>query len=257
MLGFAACGGDWVLFCDADFEVDAVWVGEALELADRRPELGGIWGRVEEWFEDGNGQRPGNLDLFGVGRDERAVKYLTTPALYRRRALTDVGGYDPRLNSEEDFELGMRLRRARFKLVSLGHAAGRHWSAPRPSFAEIGRRWRAGLLFGQGQVLRIYSGHSGFVTLLWRQRLYLAMLALWTFGALAGITALLMRNPRVFYAWALLPLVLLVLMALRKRSARLALHSLLSWTALGLGLVAGWFRLRAGTHAPVSGGRAC
>ena len=43
-------------------------------------------------------------------------------------------------------------------------------------------------------------------------------------------------------------------MTLRKRSARLGLHALLSWTVIGAGLLVGLFRVRAG--APVTAGGA-
>jgi hypothetical protein len=243
MRGFAACGGDWVLFVDADVEVAPEWVADALAAAaGAEPRLAGLGGRLEEWFVDARGERPGRSDLLRVGTAGRTVDYLTTPALYRRAALAAVGGYDVRLSSEEDFELGLRLRRAGHELRVLGRSAGRHWSGPRPSFGELARRWRSGLCFGQGQVLRVYAGRPGFGVLLRRQWLYLAALGLWTLDLAALAAALLSGDARAWAAWVALPLVPLVPMSLRKRSPRLALHSLLTWTLHGLGLVAGLLR---------------
>jgi hypothetical protein len=249
MLGLAGCAGDWVLFVDADVEVEPAWVASALAAvaagaatAGPGARLAGLGGRLEEWFVDARGERPGRPDLLRVGREERVVDYLTTPALYRRSALEAVGGYDVRLSSEEDFELGLRLRRAGHELRSLGQAAGRHWSGPRPSFRELARRWRSGLCFGQGQVLRIYAGRPGFGVLLRRQGLYLAALGLWTLDLAALGIGLVTGDARAWVAWAALPLVPLVPMSLRKRSPRLALHSLLTWTLHGVGLLAGLLR---------------
>jgi hypothetical protein len=243
MLGFAACGGEWVLFVDADVEVEPAWVAEALAIVsgasapDAR--LAGLWGRLEEWFEEGGRVRPGAPDLYRVGRAEREVDYLATLALYRREALAAAGGYDPRLHSEEDFELGLRLKRAGHRMRSLGRLAGRHWSAPRPSFAELSRRWRTGLCFGQGEVLRLYLGRPGFGALLRRQGLYLATLAMWAGGAVTLGAALALRDLRPALLWAALPAGVLALVAARKRSARLAALSLLTWTLNGFGLVLG------------------
>ncbi len=243
MLGLAACRGDWVLFVDADVEVEPDWVAAALAAAESPGgRLAGFGGRLEEWFVDGRGERPGRPDLLRVGFEERTVDYLTTPALYRRAALTAVGGYDVRLCSEEDFELGLRLRRAGHELRSLGRMAGRHWSGPRPSFGELARRWRSGLCFGQGQVLRIYAGRSGFGVLLRRQWLYLATLGLWGLDLAALGIWLVTGDAGALAAWIALPLVPLVPMVLRKRSLRLALHSLLTWTLHGAGLLAGLLR---------------
>ena len=245
MLGCAACGGEWVLFADADVELERAWLDAALEAAERARggRLAGLWGRLEEWFVSAEGERPGNPDLYGVGREERVVDYLATLVFYRREALIEAGGYDTRLSSEEDFELGLRLRGLGFELRSLAPLAARHWSAPRPSFGELGRRWRTGLCFGQGQVLRLYAGRPGFATLLRRQALYLATLAMWALGLVVLVLALAGAGARPVLAWLFLPLAVLAAMALRKRSARLALYSLLSWTLNGFGLLVGLVRL--------------
>jgi glycosyltransferase involved in cell wall biosynthesis len=235
--GFAACGGTWVLFADADVEVDAAWLERALAEAGDGA-TAGLWGRLEEWFVDGDGERPGSRDLYRVGDTDRESDYLATLALYRRDALEQVGGYEPRLNSEEDFELGLRLRAAGFRLRSLAPRAARHWSGPRPSFSELGRRWGTGLCFGQGQVLRLYLGRAGLGAHVRRQAHYFATLALW----LAAPVALALAGLRGLAAWALAVLALLALMALRKRSARLAVYSLLTWTVNAAGMVVGFAR---------------
>ena len=243
MVGFAACGGDWVLFVDADIEVDAIWMRAAIARAEREPGLAGIGGRIEEWFVDGAAGRPGQPDLLRVGSTERPVDYLAALALYRRDALHAAGGYDVRLNSEEDFELGMRLRWRGFEMRSLGMLGARHWSAPRPSFAELSRRWGTGICFGTGQALRIYFGRRGFGTLLKRQRLYVAALGMWSLGVLALAASLAARNPVAIALWGVIPVAIVALMSVRKRSVRLAVHSLLTWSLQGLGMVVGLFRL--------------
>ena len=239
MLGFAACGGDWVLFPDADIEIEPAWLGAAMALAEREPSLGGIWGRIEEWFTRDGREWRGSPDMHRVGDQDRRVAYITTPALYRRQALIAAGGYDARLNSEEDFELGMRMTRLGLELRSLGMLAAKHWSGPRPSFAEIGRRWRTGLCFGTGQVLRIYAGRPGMGTLVRRQSLYLATLAMWTLGLMAVVIAAATRHALPLALWLALPVLVLAVMTLRKRSLVLAVHSLLVWTVQGAGLGVG------------------
>ncbi len=251
MAGFRACGGEWVLFVDSDMELDRAWVDAAVATAEREPGLGGLGGRIEEWFVDGSGERPGKRDLYGTGDTDHPVDYFGNVAFYRRAALEAVGGYDERLCSDEDFELGMRMRWRGLELRALGLRAGRHWSAPRPSFPELGRRWRTGLFYGQGQVLRLYLGRRGFGTLLHRQGLYVLATGMWGLGLLALAAWLLTGDARPFAGWLVAPLGALALMTAKKRSPRLALHSLLSWTMLGLGMVAGLFRpLPAGVSGP-------
>ena len=254
MLGFAACGGDWVLFADADVEVEKGWLERAIETAAREPALGGLWGRIEEWFVDGAGERRGSRDLYLVGDGDRPSEYLATLAFYRREALLEAGGYDARLSSEEDFELGLRLTRAGVGLWAIAPLAARHWSAPRPSFGELSRRWSTGLCFGQGQVLRLYFGRPGFGALLARQRLNLATLAMWLLGGVALVVSLVRGDLRPLAAWAVLPLAVLLVMSVRKKSARLALHSLLAWTLNGFGLLVGLWRVPRDQHRAFPGG---
>jgi Glycosyl transferase family 2 len=256
MLGFAACGGDWVLFVDADVEIEVAWVERAIELAVREPALGGLWGRIEEWFADAGGERPGVRDLYRVGDGDHVSSYTATLSFYRRAALLAVGGYDARLNSEEDFELGLRFARAGLGLRAIAPLAARHWSAPRPSFAELGRRWSAGLCYGQGQVLRVYLGRPGFGVLLRRQTLYLGTLALWSIALATEALALARSDPRAALLGAALPLAAWGAMAARKRSARLGLHALLAWTVLGAGAAVGFFRVRRNPGAPAAAGSA-
>ena len=56
--------------------------------------------------------------------------------------------------------------------------------------------------------------------------------------------------------WALAPLSLFALMAARKRSAKLALHSLLTWTVNGAGMVVGFVRGGVPAPAPAAAGEA-
>ncbi len=237
-LGFESCGGDWVLFVDADVEVDAAWIDRALSIAASPGAPAGLWGRLEEWFIDGAEERPGVRDLYRLGDTDHDSDYLATLALYHRESLESAGRYEPRLSSEEDFELGLRMRQRGHRLRAVTPCAGRHWSAPRPSFGELSRRWSTGLCFGQGQVLRLYLGRAGLSQHLARQWHYLGMLAL----LLAAPVAVFAAGPRGLLAWALAPLVLFAVMTLRKRSPRLALHSLLTWGINTAGMVVGFIR---------------
>jgi len=245
--GFEACGGAWVLFVDADVEVEPTWVERACRVAATDVSVAGLWGRIEEWFEDGARVRSGSRDLYRVGDGDAEAPYTATLSFYRRDALTHVGGYESRLQSEEDFELGLRLRQAGFPLRTLAPLAARHWSAPRPSFAEVGRRWRTGLCFGPGQALRLYTGHPGFGDLARRNAHYFGTLALW----LAAPVAFALGGPLTLAGWALAWLAMFLLVTVKKRSARLALHSLVTWTVMAAGTVVGYVRGGVAAPAPV------
>ena len=81
-----------------------------------------------------------------------------------------------------------------------------------------------------------------------RQGIYFAMLALW----LAAVPAVLLGGVRGLGLWALAPMALLAVMTLRKRSVKLALHALLTWSVHAAGLVVGF--ARGGPPAPAAEG---
>ena len=245
--GFEACGGAWVLFVDADIEVEAAWIERACRVAATDVTVAGLWGRIEEWFEDGGRVWSGSRDLSHVGDGDAEARYTAGLSFYRRDALAHVHGYEARLQSEEDFELGLRLRQAGFPLRTLAPLAAKHWSGPRPSFAEVGRRWRTGLCFGPGQALRLYTGRPGFGELARRNAHYFATLALW----LAAPAALAAGSAPALAGWALVWLALFVALAFKKRSPRLALHSLVTWTVMAAGTVVGYVRGGVASPTPV------
>ena len=146
------------------------------------------------------------------GDERREVDYLTGPGpLPSRRAARGAAATTCGCAREEDFELGLRLRATGVPPAAASRPArARHWSAPRPSLGEVLRRWRTGLCYGQGQVLRLYLGRAGLGAHLRRQAHYFATLALW----LAAPAALVAGGPPALAAWALAPLALLALMTL-------------------------------------------
>ncbi|NOT33779.1 MAG: glycosyltransferase [Candidatus Eisenbacteria bacterium] len=241
MHGLSLLAGEWILFVDADTEVDAAWLARALATATAAEAgLAGVGGRLEEWNEVAGAERCADPDMNRVGDAEREVPLLTTPVLYRRAALEAVGGYDVRLSAEEDFELGMRLGRSGYRLRVVPGPAARHWNDPRPSFAELARRWRSGLAFGPGQALRLYVGRPGFARLAARQWFAWFALVFWLAGGVALVASLASRSPLAVAAWSAALLLMLLALAFRKRSARLGLHAWLAWTLGAAGLVAGF-----------------
>ena len=64
-------------------------------------------------------------------------------------------------------------------------------------------------------------------------------MGMWGLGALALVASLLRGDPWPFGAWLALPGAVLAVMLARKRSVFLAVHSVLTWTLNGAGMVVG------------------
>jgi hypothetical protein len=169
----------------------------------------------------------------------------------RREAFEAVRGFDPRLPAEEDMELCLRLRARGGRVVALDQRAAFHDCAPRPSLAEIRRRFARGLFSGQGLLLRYSWGTPWFGQHLWRQRLYLATFAHALVGA--GLALVWIAGgdapwaARTLTLWAASTVGAWAIMAWRKRSLALGGLSILMWLALGVGIVRAWATGRAGS----------
>jgi glycosyltransferase involved in cell wall biosynthesis len=98
--------GAFVLFLDADTLVYPDFLPRALELLQAESALAGVNGHIDDLSEAGE-------PLSDIEERHDAivdVKWLRGPCcFYRREALVQVGSFDPRLATEEEAELGLRL----------------------------------------------------------------------------------------------------------------------------------------------------
>jgi len=231
---------DFLLYVDGDVRVDAGFPAAAVALLQGDRGLFGVGGELR--FDEGRGEPPAPPPS-----GPRPVPLLPALAVYRAAALEAVGGFVPWLESEEDADLGLRLRRAGGRLVRIG-PGGVHRSGPRGGLDETFRRYRAGLYFGQGRVVRLRWGGPLAAATLARQWLYLAVILLWL-GAAAGV-----------WVWppaAALPLLLVLAgaaVAARKGSARAAAVSLVTWHVMAWGLLVGLARKPRAREARLKAG---
>ncbi len=111
--GTIKVSGKFVLFLDADTLIYRGFLSAALAELQHNPTLAGVNGWIDDTTESGE-----PVDhIEERHQDPSHVKWLRGPScLYRRRALIEVGGFDPHLATEEEAELGLRLIRAGWEL---------------------------------------------------------------------------------------------------------------------------------------------
>jgi cellulose synthase/poly-beta-1,6-N-acetylglucosamine synthase-like glycosyltransferase len=228
----------YLLFADDDVVVEPEFVARAVAMLDAEPRVVGVGGRIHErQWQDGKLVREiPDLHKSGTGGD---VEMLAAAWLARRTAFEAAGGFDPRLPAEEDMELCLRLAEAGGRVVALDLRAAYHDCRPRPSLAEIRRRWSSGLFAGQGLLLRQSWGTKAFARHFARQRLYLATFAYAALGVLLAI-ATPFGAGGAFGLWTLGATGAWAAMALKKKSLALGGLSILAWLALGAGIVRAW-----------------
>jgi len=240
--GARAGAGPWILFADADVVFEPGFVYAAIAALETTTTAAGAGGRIHErQWKDGRLVRE-IPDLHRTGRGG-TVEMLAAAWLARRTAFEAVGGFDPRLPAEEDMELCIRLAGAGTPVIALDRRAAYHDCAPRPSLAEIRRRLKGGLFAGQGLVLRHAWGGPLFTRHLVRQRLFLFTVLYAALGATLLVAALagLSWAGAAAAGWALGAAFAWALMAWRKRSLALGGLAILTWLALGLGILRAWW----------------
>lgn len=239
-LGYQESAGEFVYILDGDMEMLPGFLPEALAFMQARPYVAGVGGRVVEM---------NTSSLEYIARVERGMGHmqagevdrLDMGGLYRRAAVAQAGYFSDRnLHSYEEFDLAVRLRARGWKLWRLAVDSVQHHGHDAPPYQLLVRRWRSRYICGLGEVVRAAWGqpHLGLVLTGVRElRLYAAVLLWW----LALLALLLMPMPWTvrILAFLLIALAPFVLMAWRKRSARKAVFSVVSWCFNAAGLVRG------------------
>lgn len=239
-LGYQESAGDFVYILDGDMEMLPGFLSDALFFMQAHPDVAGVGGRVVEM---------NTSSLEYVARVERGMGHmqagevdrLDMGGLYRRAAVAQAGYFSDRnLHSYEEFDLAVRLRARGWKLWRLGVDSVQHHGHDAPPYQLLVRRWRSRYICGLGEVVRAAWGqpHLGLVLTGVRElRLYAAVLVWWL--VLLVFWMLPMPWTARIMGFSLIALAPFFLMAWRKRSARKAVFSVVSWCFNAAGLVRG------------------
>lgn len=164
-LGIAQSEADIVAFTDADCIADPGWLSELVEpYVD--PQIGGVGGAIlayahadrtiVEMFSDENAP----LVNFISGEDEFLPHLYTANASYRRRLLSEVGGFNPDLVTGEDVDISWRVQlQTGAKLCYVPQAIVHHHH--RSTRIGLARQYRQ---YGFGEILldTMHGDHLGY-----------------------------------------------------------------------------------------------
>jgi GT2 family glycosyltransferase len=253
-LGFEHARGSLIYLMDGDMELQEGFLQAAASALAQNPQLAAVGGQVLERNLAHLEYRARN-DKPMAQRRSAAVDRLDGGGLYRRSAIESVGYLSDRnLHSYEEYELGLRLRRAGWTLWRLPIDAVSHEGHRTAAMALLWRRWRSGYAWGIGELLRACWGDRRRWLEVWRLRevrLYLGVLTLWLLLALWLLAS--RPNPLPALTTALLAaLAVLLLTSARKRSLSRGLYALLAWHVNTAGLLRGLLRKRHSTSRPIA-----
>ena len=140
--GIAAAAGDFVALLNNDAEAEPGWLAALHQACSRAPDVGMAASKVLVWedpsridkvghliFPDGQnrGRGAGALDRGQYDREEEVLWPDGCAALYRKRMLEEIGGFDEDFFAYgDDAELGLRARIAGWKCIYTPEAVVRH-----------------------------------------------------------------------------------------------------------------------------------
>jgi glycosyltransferase involved in cell wall biosynthesis len=254
-LGYQHSHGDYVYLLDGDMELDAAFVDRTVKLLDAEPGVAGVGGYISEMLVANFEFEHRNQRLMDGRLSHPAeVRYLAGGGLYRRSAIDDVRYLSDRnLHSNEEFDLGVRLRSKGWRLIRLQDHAADHRAYNLGSYRLLLHRAKSGYILGSGEALRA-ALDGGYLVSVLRElrpiRAYGFAVALWGL-----VLAVLAVTQSWFWGLALLSASCILpatVMALRRRSLTRGIYSVVAWHVQGFGLVRGFFRKRTAPAEPIS-----
>ena len=239
-IGMHCTHGDLILNFDGDMELVTGWLDRALPVILEHPELAGVAGyRRDIYMQDGQIISEQDWHCDSEGRPVE-VKFLAGAALYRRSALEQVGGFNPYIISEEEPELGMRLRYAGYKLLCIPYLMCKNYTLPTNSWKYFVRRFRMNLWLGHGQVPRYHLRTGMF----WMTLLERGSFVVYFIGVLISIISLLLAlfsgNISFFGTWVLIVGVFFIVYWIKKRSLYETWMSIIHQSFVAYGAVRGF-----------------
>ena len=118
---------DLVMFLDGDMELNKNWLYEGFIFLKEYPLAGGVIGIRDDYRKQGD-----KLEIIKNYYNQRSeiesvIKDVGGAVLYRRKALEDVGGFEPAISPEEDYVLFSQLSHKGWKLFRIKKNMIIHW----------------------------------------------------------------------------------------------------------------------------------
>jgi glycosyltransferase involved in cell wall biosynthesis len=241
-LGYQYSSSEYVYILDGDMQMLDNFLPEAIAFLDSNPEYAGVGGKVLEMNKE---------SLEFQARVERAAEHMKSGdvdrldmgGLYRTSAIKEAGYFSNKiLHSYEELDLAVRLRSNGWKLYRIDIDAVRHWGHDSPPYQLLIKRWKSGYINGLGEIIKSAIGKPHFKLLIndvRELRIYLATIA-WWLVMLATLFIDLSATSKTGLIFSILVFPIL-LMAIKKRSLKKAVFSVVSWNINALGLIRGFF----------------
>jgi glycosyltransferase involved in cell wall biosynthesis len=242
-LGYQYAQGEFIYILDADMEISIAFLQQGIALMTEQDNLAGVGGQVEEMHLD---------SLEFQARAQRApedmrageVDHLAMGGLYRRVAIDQAGYLTNRnLHSYEEFELGIRLRAAGWRLMRLPIISVKHYGHTMPAYRLLKKRWSSRYAQGVGELVRASLGKAHMSLLLKELselKLYMGVF-IWWITLLSTLALVRPWTTAIFLFITLLGLPFAA-MIVKKRDIPLGIYAVIAWQYFTAGLLLGLLR---------------
>jgi cellulose synthase/poly-beta-1,6-N-acetylglucosamine synthase-like glycosyltransferase len=143
-------------FIDSDAKVESQWLRKLVPRL-REPQVAGVSGSIETWNVENPWARSIGYEL--KNRYQRIGKYTSRIAtmnlLLKKAAIEEAGGWDEKLPSQYDTDLGFRLSAKGYGIAYEPSAVCYHYNRP-----TLSAYYRQQLQYGQN-TLKLYFKHGG------------------------------------------------------------------------------------------------
>lgn len=251
-LGFQYSRYEQICLLDGDMLLDRDFLEIAAQFLADNPQVAGVTGHVQEMLTSNleySRRVTRNAPENRIGTIDR----MNGGGLYRRSAIDTVGYLSDRnLHGYEEFDLGIRLRSAGWKLHRLDRRFVQHFGHTLNSYRLLVRRWKSKYLQGIGELLRASVGRPYFFQLfeeLPELKLW-ALVYLW--WAISLGLLLILPNKALAAGFVVAVFAGVVgLMSLRKGGFNMGLYTVVAWFFHAAALLVGFFRARQKPDTPI------
>ena len=240
-MGYKNSTGNLILFLDGDMELFPGWLEKAFQALKTNSDIAVVTGELIDLSKStGIDDKPHLIE-------ESTDTMIELPhgggaAIYRRSVLEQVGSFNPYLYSEEEPELCIRIRQARYRIVQIRHPIAYHYTDPKGKLSTLIGRWKRNLFFGFGQNLRYHFGDPIFWTY-FKERGYCCLPGLVVVFGFVSLLISVFSGQKIWF-WACV-LLLLTITALRevcrKRSLYQSIASIIHRILILGGAIRGFF----------------
>lgn len=245
-IGTLRAQGEYIWFVDADIRLVEGFAEKAIKYLNEHRECAAIAGIGDEiYLSNGNEIAGETRNVYRRDTKKTAeVEYLGASAMFRKKALEEVGYFNPYLFAHEEWEVCQRLRHKKLEIISLPIKMAVHRTHPIESRKVFIKQLENRRFFATGQLLRMaLARRISFFNLARFQTKQISIFLLAILLVLMNIYAIFYRLGVIFPITLFIVLSFYFYLLINKKSMYRGSESFLKWLKILFYIFIGCMRL--------------